>query len=114
MKNAVFANNQIMPGTHSNQYSIKVPWKGDNQPPKNISAVKADIKIILAYSAKKKAANAIPEYSIWKPATISDSPSATSNGARLVSATPEMKYTIISGNSGSQNQCRMLPDCAWT
>ena len=46
---------------------------------------------MLAYSARKKMAKAEPEYSTWKPATISDSPSATSNGARLVSATPEMK-----------------------
>ena len=37
------------------------------------------------------AANGAPEYSTWKPATISDSPSATSNGARLVSATPDTK-----------------------
>ena len=46
---------------------------------------------MLAYSARKKTAKAMPEYSTWKPATISDSPSATSKGARLVSATPEMK-----------------------
>ena len=41
---------------------------------------------MFAYSAMKNTENAIPEYSTWKPATISDSPSATSNGARLVSA----------------------------
>jgi hypothetical protein len=46
---------------------------------------------MLAYSARKKIANAEPEYSTWKPATISDSPSATSKGARLVSATPEIQ-----------------------
>ena len=46
---------------------------------------------MLAYSVRKNTANGAPEYSTWKPATISDSPSATSNGARLVSATPEMK-----------------------
>ena len=57
---------------------------------------------MFAYSARKKIANAMPEYSTWKPATISDSPSATSNGARLVSATPEMKYTMNSGNSHNQ------------
>ena len=33
----------------------------------------------------------IPEYSTMCPATISDSPSTTSNGARLVSATPEIR-----------------------
>ena len=47
---------------------------------------------MLAYSARKNSANAMPEYSTMWPATISDSPSTTSNGARLVSAMPEMKY----------------------
>ena len=45
---------------------------------------------MFAYSARKNTAKAMPEYSTWKPATISDSPSATSKGARLVSATPEI------------------------
>ena len=49
------------------------------------------IKIRFIYSAKKNIANAIPEYSTWKPATISDSPSETSKGALFVSATPDMK-----------------------
>ena len=39
---------------------------------------------MFAYSARKTA-KVMPEYSTWKPATISDSPSATSKGARLVS-----------------------------
>jgi hypothetical protein len=67
------------------------PWKGDSQPPRNSSAARKLTRIMLAYSARKKIAKAEPEYSTWKPATISDSPSATSKGARLVSATPEMK-----------------------
>src|SRR5215472_12057319 len=64
---------------------------------------------MLAYSARKNTANATPEYSTWKPATISDSPSATSKGARLVSATPEMKYTMNSGNSHTRFQDRKPP-----
>src|ERR1700681_2637160 len=80
------------------------PWKGDSQPPKKNTAVSAEMRIMFAYSARKNSANAMPEYSTWKPATISDSPSATSNGARLVSAIPEMKYTISSGNSQNQFQ----------
>ena len=40
------------------------------------------------YSARKNTANAMPEYSTCEPATISDSPSTTSNGWRLVSAIP--------------------------
>ena len=49
----------------------------------------ADNKIMFAYSAKKKIAKLIPEYSTIWPATISDSPSTTSNGWRFVSATLE-------------------------
>ena len=52
--------------------------------------VSALMRTMFAYSAMKKTENAIPEYSTWKPATISDSPSATSKGARLVSAIPEI------------------------
>src|SRR5512137_2489921 len=84
---------------------------GDSQPPRNMIEVSAETRIMLAYSARKNSAKAMPEYSTWKPATISDSPSATSNGARLVSATPEMKYTTISGNSHSQYQLPGPPDC---
>ena len=36
---------------------------GDNHPPKNIKAASIDTKIIFAYSAKKKTAKAMPEYS---------------------------------------------------
>ena len=78
------------------------PSNGLSQPPRKKTAVSAEISIMFAYSARKNSANAMPEYSTWKPATISDSPSATSNGARLVSATPEMKYTTNSGNSQNQ------------
>jgi hypothetical protein len=46
---------------------------------------------MLAYSARKNIAKDMPEYSIMCPATISDSPSTTSKGWRLVSARPEMK-----------------------
>lgn len=71
---------------------------------------------MLAYSARKNSANAPPEYSTMWPATISDSPSTTSNGARLVSATPETQYTMNSGNSGIRNQSKNpeLPACANT
>src|SRR5688500_19129719 len=61
------------------------------QPPKNMTAVSVLIRIMFMYSARKNSANVIPEYSIMWPATISDSPSTTSNGARLVSATPDTK-----------------------
>src|SRR6476619_5184167 len=59
---------------------------GASQPPRNITEASAETRMMLAYSARKNIANDIPEYSTMWPATISDSPSTTSNGARLVSA----------------------------
>jgi len=53
--------------------------------------VSTDMRAILMYSARKNIANPIPEYSTWKPATISASPSARSKGCRFVSAIPEIK-----------------------
>ena len=46
--------------------------------------------MILAYSAIKINANITLPYSILNPDTNSDSPSAKSNGVRLVSATQEI------------------------
>src|SRR5450432_1617203 len=63
---------------------------GAYQPPRNITEASAETRMMLAYSARKNIANAMPEYSTMWPATISDSPSTTSKGARLVSAMPEM------------------------
>src|SRR5512137_2241190 len=97
--NAAFAANQRRPSPNG------------ARPPRNRVVVSAAIRIMFMYSARKNSANAMPEYSTWKPATISDSPSATSNGARLVSATPEMKYTTSSGNSQNQYQLPGPPDC---
>ena len=91
MKNTVLAKNQnMLPAPRKVSPSTGTPSNGDSQPPANMIVVSAEIRIMLAYSARKKIANPDPEYSTWKPATISDSPSATSNGARLVSATPEI------------------------
>src|SRR5215813_4615820 len=106
MKNT-FANSQANGG----MALVSALSKGGDQPPRNMMVASADTRIMLAYSARKKSANAIPEYSTWKPATISDSPSATSKGARLVSAMPEMKYTMSNGNSHSQFHDRIPP--AW-
>ena len=36
---------------------------GDNQPPRNMNAARAETRIMLAYSARKNTANAVPEYS---------------------------------------------------
>jgi len=77
---------------------------GNNHPPKNNNTNNIDINIICAYSAKKKFANAIPEYSTLNPETNSDSPSVKSNGALLVSANAETKNIIAAGNNGIINQ----------
>jgi len=53
---------------------------------KNQNLVTVDKKIILPYSDKKIIANPPLLYSVLNPDTNSDSPSAKSKGARLVSA----------------------------
>jgi len=50
------------------------------------------MKIILAYSAIKIKANPKLPYSMLNPETSSDSPSAKSNGVRLVSAKHEINH----------------------
>jgi hypothetical protein len=91
MKKKVLSNSQWKPSPRRKLPSTHACGKGDSQPPMKSSAESAEIRIMFAYSARKKTAKAIPEYSTWKPATISDSPSATSKGARLVSAIPEIR-----------------------
>src|SRR5210317_1932978 len=119
MKKHIFTNSQGRPPAvnhASHEISLRNvhPSKGDAQPPRKNTAVNVEIRIMLAYSARKNNANATPEYSTWKPATISDSPSATSNGARLVSATPAIQYTTNNGNSGKMNHWLTPPDWAFT
>src|SRR5262245_63120360 len=104
----VFSNSQPIGGT---QASCGMS-SGASQPPKNISTVSALISHMFMYSARKNSAKVMPEYSIMWPATISDSPSTTSNGARLVSATPDTKYTTSIGSSGSQFQDRKVTPSA--
>ncbi len=50
----------------------------------------SDTRNMLAYSANWNMAQDMPEYSTMWPATISASPSTTSNGWRLVSAKLEI------------------------
>jgi hypothetical protein len=63
---------------------------------------------ILAYSAIKINANNPEEYSILKPETNSDSPSAKSNGARLVSANKVTTQTKNNGGKQTTNQTLLL------
>jgi len=52
----------------------------------NVTLVTIDIKIMAMYSAKNTTTKGIEEYSVLNPETNSLSPSAKSNGDRLVSA----------------------------
>ena len=52
----------------------------------NVTLVTIDIKMIAMYSAKNTTTKGIEEYSVLNPETNSLSPSAKSNGDRLVSA----------------------------
>lgn len=63
----------------------------------NKTTVIIDINKILAYSAKNSIAKPPPPYSILNPDTNSDSPSAKSKGARLVSANLEVNHVKING-----------------
>jgi hypothetical protein len=62
--------------------------------------VNIQINTILAYSAKKKKTNITAACSVINPLTSSDSASAKSNGALLVSATDPIKNMIKIGNKG--------------
>src|SRR5437879_12980562 len=94
----IFANSQRKGGTQL----VSALSQGACQPPKNITTVSALIRIMFMYSAGKNSAKLIPEYSIMCPATSSDSPATTSNGAPVVSATPLIKYTTSIGTTRTQ------------
>jgi hypothetical protein len=64
---------------------------------------KIQIKTILAYSAKKKKTKITAACSVIKPLTSSDSASAKSKGALLVSAIAPIKKIIKIGNKGTIN-----------
>jgi hypothetical protein len=56
---------------------------------------------MLAYSARKKNTKITAECSVINPLTNSDSASAKSKGALLVSATDPIKKTMNIGNKGN-------------
>src|SRR5208337_2234140 len=63
---------------------------GADHPPRKSVVPKPEMENMARYSPKKNSANLKPEYSVWYPATSSDSPSGKSNGDRLVSAVEAM------------------------
>src|ERR1035438_4132064 len=64
---------------------------GMSQPLKKSDVMSALAVTMFAYSAMKKSENFIAEYSVWYPATSSDSASGRSNGRRFVSANAETR-----------------------
>jgi hypothetical protein len=74
-----------------------------NQPPTNRITVIAHIKMMLLYSAKKKRAKPMAEYSTLYPETSSASASGRSKGCRLVSASVVIKNSKKVGNKGVKN-----------
>lgn len=64
---------------------------------KNSALVRRDMAKILVYSAIKISANLLLLYSVLKPDTSSDSPSAKSNGVRFVSARSEVNQNKMRG-----------------
>src|ERR1700724_665352 len=79
------AKNQTYEGTNSRARI------GACQPPRNNVMPRPLMANMPIYSAMKNVAYLKPEYSVMWPATISDSPSGTSNGVRFDSTRPETK-----------------------
>ena len=70
------------------------------QPPRKSSTNTPEPISMCEYSATKNRPHFIAPYSVWKPPTRSASPSAMSNGRRLVSAKSATRKTIA--DSGIQ------------
>src|ERR1035441_2842356 len=77
-------------GTSENARSHAGPCNkfanGRSHPPSHSVTAIDDTANIAVYSARKNSDQRNPLYSVWNPATSSDSASGKSNGARLVSA----------------------------
>src|SRR5271165_6105426 len=80
-----------MPGKKEKAWSQVVPLRrfgnGRSHPPSQSVTAMEETAIMAEYSARKNNDQRKPLYSVWKPAVNSDSASARSKGARLVSAT---------------------------
>ena len=85
-----------MPKLKGSKIKKSMPF---NQPPRNMTTVNADIKIIELYSPRKNKAKPILEYSTLYPDTSSLSASGKSNGALFVSAKILTKNIKKQGNS---------------
>ena len=82
---------QPLPVVQSAKCTAPMFGSGVFHAPKNSTTLIIDTKNIIEYSEKNTNAKRIPVYSVWKPATSSDSASGMSNGARLLSANEAIK-----------------------
>src|SRR3984885_14823522 len=94
--------NQMSPGTQVKGGN----GSGESHPPRNSTAVKADIVRTATNSVRNCKRKSEAEYPTENPATSSDPASVKSNGGRFVSASAETKKMMNIGNSGSQYQPR--------
>src|SRR5580698_7119281 len=83
-----FTANQSHDGSHSSH------WNGACHPPRKSVTANPVTANNPRYSPRKKSAYLNPEYSVRKPAMISDSPSGRSNGDRLDSAAAAIRNRI--------------------
>src|SRR5213594_2869986 len=86
--------------------------QGPCQPPSHRVVTMPDTTVTSPYSATKKSPQRMPEYSVRKPATSSDSASGRSNGFLFVSASPAMKY--VTNASGMMSALTWRPGCEST
>ena len=84
---------------------------GAFHPPRNNVTKSADTMNTFTYSAKKKNPKRMPEYSVAKPATISESASVRSNGVRFASAVAAMKK--MSAPSGCWKMYQSVNQPCW-
>src|SRR2546423_11611882 len=93
---------------------------GACQPPRNNVRPSPLTANMPMYSAMEKVAYVKPEYSVIWPATISDSPSGTSNGVRFDSTRPDTKNKMnaVAPHGAKTNQRgtkpNVYPACAVT
>lgn len=76
---------------------VKIEVRLEKLKEKNTAVVRRLMKIMFMYSVMKIRANLPALYSMLNPETSSDSPSAKSNGVRLVSAKMEVNHIIRRG-----------------
>ena len=98
------------PGS-SAERDVRERSNGAFHAPKKSVTMSAEMMNTFTYSAKNRKPKRMPEYSVAKPATISESASVRSNGVRLASAVAAMKKISAPSGWRNTNQSQNQPDC---